>query len=91
MTLGGFFGAVGFSGKKYYLVPPDRMDECVTSPGDKTWNEDGIGGPPGDIGWVRFQGGNNNVLNKFIDLHAEQGNPGGDLELLRQNEGCSGH
>ena len=79
-----YLGAIGLSGKMYYLIPPDKTDGTVSDPNDKSWFKDGISGSAGDVGWVRFNGGCNNVLNKFIDLHAEQGNPGGSLEALRQ-------
>jgi hypothetical protein len=82
----GHLGAVGYSGKRYYLVPPDKIDMCVSDPSDTSCNQDGIGGPAGNFGWVRFQGGpTHNVLAKFIDLHTAQGNPGESLEALRQD------
>jgi len=86
ISLVGYLGAVGVSGRRYYLVPPDKIDGCVSDPSDTSWNQDGIGGPAGSFGWVRFQAGPlDNVLTKFIDLHSAQGNPGESLEALRPN------
>jgi hypothetical protein len=84
-TLSGLLGAVGFSGRRYYLVPSGMIDQFVTDPSDRSWNADGIGGPAGDTGWVRFKGTAENVLNKFLDLHAQQGEPGGSIEALKQD------
>ncbi|MHC4671718.1 MAG: hypothetical protein ACYTF1_02205 [Planctomycetota bacterium] len=79
------FGAKGLSGRKYYFIPPDHLDEFVEVPTSPTWTEDGIGGPASNANWVRFKGTEQNILNKFLDAHKNQGSPGVDLDMLRQN------
>lgn len=79
------FGAVGQSGRKYYFIPPEHLDKFVEVPTSPTWNEDGLGGPACDANWVRFKGAEQNILNKFLDVHRGEGSPGIDLEMLRQN------
>jgi hypothetical protein len=79
------FGAVGHSGRKYYFIPPVHLDDFVEAPTNLTWAEDGIGGPACDANWVRFKGTVQNILNKFLDAHKDEGSPGGDLDMLRQD------
>ncbi len=79
------FGGVGCSGRKYYFIPPDQCDDFVEPPTNPTWAEDGMGGPAGAADWVRFKGNTQNLLNKFLDVHRDQGSPGSDLEGLRQD------
>jgi len=78
------FGAVGSSGRKYYFIPPDHRDEFVETPVTPTPAEDGVGEPAGGASWIRFRGEHDNVLNRFLDLHAAQGSLGVALEILRQ-------
>lgn len=77
------FGAVGHSGKKYYFVPPAHADEFVEAPTNPPSIEDGIGDPAGGAKWVRFRGESQNILNRFLDAHKDEGLPGVDLEMLR--------
>ena len=79
------FGAVGHSGRKYYFIPPDHVDEFVEAPTNLPWTEDGLGGPAGGAEWLRFRGKGQNVLNRFLDAHKDEGSPGVDLEILRQD------
>jgi len=79
------FGAVGHSGRKYYFIPPDHLDRFVDAPTSPTWAEDGIGGPADGVDWVRFTGKRQNILNRFLDAHRDEGSPGVDLEMLRQD------
>jgi hypothetical protein len=79
------FGAVGHSERNYYFIPPDHLDEFVEAPTNPTWVEDGIGGPAGGADWVRFKGAKQNILNRFLDAHRDEGMPGVNLEMLRQN------
>lgn len=79
------FGAIGVSGRRYYFIPPEHCDQFVETPTNPNSFEDGVGGPAGGAVWSRFKGRDQNILNKFIDLHAEQESPGVDLTVLRQD------
>ena len=80
------FGAVGHSGRKYYFIPPDHLDDFVEAPTNPTSNENGIGDPAGGAHWVRFKGTEGNILNSFLDAHRDEGSPGEvDAEMLRQD------
>jgi hypothetical protein len=78
------FGAIGRSGRRYYFIPKESIDKFVEelSPAAQ---RDGIGGPAGGVGWVRFKGSGTNILNRFIELHQHQGSRGADLTELRQD------
>ena len=79
------FGAVGHSGRKYYFIPPAHVDEFVEEPANPTSLEDGVGGPACGAKWMRFRGKAQNILNRFLDAHMDEGSPGVDLEVLRQD------
>ncbi|MEN6495354.1 MAG: hypothetical protein ABFD16_13825, partial [Thermoguttaceae bacterium] len=79
------FGAVGHSGRKYYFIPPSHIDEFVEPPTDTPWAEDGLGGPAGGAEWLRFRGKEQNILNRFLNAHRDEGSPGVNLEILRQD------
>ena len=78
------FGAVGLSGRRYYFIPSEHCDEFVEVASQPSALEDGVGGPPAGGEWVRFKGRKQNVLNKVLDIHADEGSPGVDLESLRR-------
>jgi len=78
----GAFGAVGYSGRKYFFINPDSIDSFVEVPVDISPQEDGIGGPAGGVNWIRFKGERENILNIFIKLHQRQRSLGGDISGL---------
>ena len=78
------FGAVGDSGRYYYFIPPDHLDEFIGVPTNPTWVDDCLAGPANRADWVRFMGTDQNILNEFLRVHRDEGSPGVDLEELRQ-------
>ena len=68
----GYFGALGYSGAKYYFVPSEHEDNYITFSKNEALN-DGIGGAT-EGGWATFRGENSNILCKFLSFH-KQHNP----------------
>ena len=79
------YGAVGFSGRKYYFIPHENCDQFVEPASNPDAKIDGVGEPVSGASWVRFRGKHDNILNVFLDNHHQQGSPGLNLEVLRQD------